>query len=408
MLYFTKAELAETYHISEKTVTNWIKEAKSGKLDLELYKGHGGARIAKTTRNITLIEELVQKRKKFRNTRGSKVVLPKPEFYELYTPQQILYMSSNLDIRREIPFQYGYFDGGAEYWNKYALRLASEKVPNNLTNTRNQLQNNLNYIDALLKHYNYVNVIDIGPGNCLPVKDLLQHLVDTKKLGRYTAIDISDSMLKIAQRNIEKWFDSKVPFVGHLADISYARFTELAASDVIGPDASETINLVLAVGGTFANLHTPDNALRVIRDSLNQKDLFIYDRKLDNESARSYFDFSVDDKVAAIDIKSKMVLDLLNIDESFYDVEMGFNEADKERFIRIRLKVALTIKFAFEEGKRIVEFNKNDDILLWRSWHQNVQDVLQQLNRTEFSVLQTSLTEDEKYVLTISRVKSKR
>lgn len=408
MLYLTVNGLVEKYHISDRTVRNWIKEAESGKLDLDLHEDPQGTRVLNTARNIALIEELIEKRKKFRNTRGSKVVSPKPKFYELYTPRQILDISSNLDIRREIPFQYGYFDGGAEYWNKYALRLASEEAPNNLINTRNQLQNNLNYIDALLRRYKYVNVVDIGPGNCLPVKDLLQHLVDTKKLGRYTAVDISDSMLKIAQRNIEKWFGSKVPFAGHLADISYDRFAELAASDVIGPDAGETVNLVLAVGGTFANLHTPDNALRVIRDSLNQKDLFIYDRKLDNAAARSYFDFSVDDKVAAIDIKSKMVLDLLNIDESFYDVEMGFNEADKERYIRIRLKVALTIKFAFEEGERIVEFNKNDDILLWRSWHQNVQDVLQQLNRTEFNVLQTSLTDDEKYVLTISRVKSKR
>jgi len=43
MLYFKKSELAETYHISEKTVTNWIRETKAGKLHLELHEANGRA-----------------------------------------------------------------------------------------------------------------------------------------------------------------------------------------------------------------------------------------------------------------------------------------------------------------------------------------------------------------------------
>jgi len=408
MLYFTKAELAETYHISEKTVTNWIKEAKSGKLDLELYKGHGGARIAKTTRNITLIEELVQKRKKFRNTRGSKVIAPKPEFYELYSQQQIFDLASNLDIRREIPFQYGYFDGGAEYWDRYAERLAAEQMPNFLTSTIKQLRTNQDYIDDLLSRYSRVNVIDIGPGNSLPVRGLLQHLLEREKLGRYIAVDISTSMLKIAKRNIEEWFGSKVPFESYEADINYDRFTELLAGDAVGGNAGKTANIVLALGGSFANLRTPDNAFRIIHDSMNRNDLFVYNLKLDTEAARQYFDFGIGKKMPPLDAKAKMVLDRLNIDESFYDAEMGFDAERRERYIRIRLKVALTIKFAFEKGERTVEFNKNDTILLWRYWHQDVQEVIQQLDRTEFDVLQTSLTEDKDYLLTVARVKSER
>lgn len=408
MLYFKKNELAETYHVSEKTVTNWVREAKAGKLDLELHTEQGRAWIANTTRNTSLILQLIEDRKKFRNSRGVKAISPKPEFYTLYNSQQIFDITSNLDIRQEIPFQYSYFDGGAEYWDKYARRLESEEAPNMLVNVKNQLRNNLTYIDALLMHYEHVNVIDIGPGNCLPVKDLLQHLLDINKLRRYTAVDISTAMLEIAEDNIKTWFGAKVPFATRQADITYDRFTELVTGNVIGKNAEKTINIVLAVGGTFSNLYSPDSALRVIRDSLNRNDLFIYDRKLDNEVARNYFDFNVGDKVAVLDAQSKMVLELLNIEDSFYDVEVGFNELYKQRYIRIRLKVALEIKFDFNEGERIIEFNKNDTILLWRSWHQNIQEVLTQLGRNEFDVLQSSLTEDKNYVLTVSRIKSER
>ncbi|HEV2403390.1 MAG TPA: L-histidine N(alpha)-methyltransferase [Candidatus Saccharimonadales bacterium] len=405
MLYFKKAELAETYHISEKTVTNWIRETKDGKLGLELHEEHGRAWIANTTSNIALIKELVSERRKFRNSRGVKVISPKPEFYELYNQQQIFDISSNLDIRHEIPFQYGYFDGGADYWNRYAERLASEKVPNFLNTTIRQLRTNQGYIDDLLSRYERVNVIDVGVGNALPVNELLRHLIDQKKLGRYIAVDISASMLEIAKHNIQDWFGSSVSFEDYEADINYDRFTELLVEDTIGKDAKATINLVLALGGTFANLRSPDGAFKIIHDSMNRNDLLLYNLKLDSEAARQYFDFGIGKKLPPLDAKAKMIIDLLNIDGSFYDVEMGFDEQQRERYIRIRLKVALTIRFAFEKGERTIEFNKNDTILLWRYRHQNAEEVSQQLDRNDFDVLQTSQTEDKDYLLTVSRVK---
>lgn len=408
MLYFKKSELAETYHISEKTVTNWIKEAKDGKIPLELHEVGGRAWIANTTKNIELIEQLVEARRKFRNSRGIKIITPKPEFYNLYTQQQIFDIASNLDIHHEIPFQYGYFDGGAEYWDKYAERLASEGVSNFLNTTVEQLHINQSYIDHLLKPYQRVNVIDIGPGNAMPLKDSLSHLVDEGKLERYVAVDISPTMLRIAERNIKEWFGTRVSFGSRAADINYDRFTDLLVEDTLDKNAQNTANLIFALGGTFANLRFPDGALKVVHDSMNRNDVFVYNLKLDSEAARQYFDFGIGHNMPALDAKSEMILSLLGIDKSFYDVEMGYDAGRKERYIRIRLKLELTVKFTFENGERSVKFNKNDTILLWRFWHQGVQDVIRQLHKNDFDVLQTSLTEDKDYLLTVSRVKSER
>lgn len=408
MRFFKKAEVAERYHISEKTVTNWIREAKDGKLDLELHTENDKAWIANTTRNIILIEQLIEGRKKFRNNRGVKVISPKAQFYDLYNPQQIFDIASNLDIRREIPFQYGYFDGGAEYWDKYAERLASEQVRNFLTSTVEQLRTNQDYLDHLLERYSRVNVIDIGPGNVMPVRGLLQHLLDQDKMGQYVAVDISPTMLEIARRNVREWFGDHVPFTAYAADINYDRFTDLLAEYAVGENAESTVNILLVLGGTFANLRQPDGAFKIIHDSMNRNDLLVYNLKLDSEAARHYFDFGIGNRMPEIDAKAKMILDLLNIDQSFYDVEMGYDEAQRERYIRIRLKVELTIKFAFEKGERLVAFNKNETVLLWRYWHQDVQDVIGRLYHNDFDVLQSSMTEDKDYLLTISRVKSER
>lgn len=406
MLYFKKAELAETYHVSEKTITNWIREAKMGKLSLELYEVNGKAWIANTTSNIARMEQLVEARRKFRNSRAVKVITPSAAFYEMYTPRQILDISYNLDMYHEVPFQYGYFEEGAEYWDKYAERLASEESPNNLNVSVKQLQADQGYIDNLLAPYRRINIVDIGAGNARPVKDFLQHLLDQGKLARYIAADISPAMIEIAGRNIQKWFGGAVQFEGLEMDINYDRFNDVLATEVMGPEAKDTINVVLAFGGTLTNLRSPDGAMKVIHDSMNRNDLFIYTRKLDTQSSRRYFDFSIAHQAPTLDQKSKMVLDALNLDDSLYETEMGYDPDLHARYMRVRLKVSLTMKFTFESGERLIEFNKNDTILVWRSWHQSTEDVLARLTRNDFDVLQLSHTEDKGFLLTISRVKS--
>jgi uncharacterized SAM-dependent methyltransferase len=405
MLYFKKTELAETYHISEKTVTNWIKETKNGKLDLELHEEHGRAWIVNTTRNIELIEQLVERRKKFRNSRGVKAITPKPEFYKLYNQQQIFDLTSSLDIYHEIPLDYAYFNGGAEYWDEYTHRLAAEKVPNFLTSTIKQLKANQGYIDDLTSRYKRVNIVDIGPGNALPIRELLQHLLDQGKLGRYIAIDISPSILELAESNVKRWFGSKVHFEGHESDINYDRFTRLLAEDALGKNAKEVVNVVLALGGGFSNLRSSDDAFKTIRNSMNRQDLLVYNLKLDSKTSRQYFDLGIRTESGPLDAHKKMLVDLLNIDETLYDVEVGYDDQQRERYMRLRLKVALAITFSLEKGDRVIEFNKNDTILVWRYWHQSAQEVITQLTHNNFDVMQTSQTEDKDYLLTVSRVK---
>ena len=408
MLYFKKSELAETYHVAEKTITNWIKEAKQGKLGLELHEEHGRAWIRNTTKNITLMDGLVEGRKKFRNSRGVKVISPTPDFYKYYNQEQIFDITSNLDIRREIPFQYGYFDGGANYWDKYAKRLADENAPNNLTSARLLLQTNQGYIDHLIRQYKHVNVFDIGPGNAMPVEEFLRHLHDNKKLARYVALDVSPTMLKIAERNVRDWFNDNIPTDTHEVDISYDRFTHLLRGYAIGQSAEDTINIICVLGSTLSNFRNPDGALQAIHDSVNRNDLLLYTLKLDSEASRRYFDFDTVRNIPTLDVKSKMVLDMLSIDESYYDVEIGYDAKLKQRYMRIRLKVALTIEFEFNAGRQTLHINKNEAILVWRSWHLTAQEVIDQFQRNDFDVLQSSLTENKEFQLTVSRVKSER
>src|SRR4051794_2742365 len=110
MLYFKHSELVEKYHVSLKTVHNWIDSAKQGRLQLDLHEKNGRFFVTNNSANTTLIEQLVEQGKKYRNAKYHKVISPKPEFYKLYSKKQILDITSSLSIHSEIPRQYNYFD----------------------------------------------------------------------------------------------------------------------------------------------------------------------------------------------------------------------------------------------------------------------------------------------------------
>jgi uncharacterized SAM-dependent methyltransferase len=405
MLYFKHSELVNNYHVSLKTVHNWIDSAKQGKLELQLHEHNGRTYVANTPTNLVALADLADKGKKYRNNLHHKIVTPKPEFYDLYSPRQILDIISNLTIHREIPRQYNYMDGGASNWDRYTQRLWQEDNSNLLKSTINLINSNLQDIDRLLEGAKKINVVDIGPGNAFPVKTLLEHLLSKGLLNRYVAIDISESMLEIAAKNIKEWFDGRVSFEGYVRDFTYEQFDDVLVDDMLGAEADTTINLALLLGATPMNCRAPYDAMKVIRHSLGQKDLLIYSDKPDTELDRRYFNFNPEPNSAVVlSPNHSFIFDLLNIDESLYDVEMGFNEQKRIRFIRVRLRSSLAVDFRLDKGERRVDLQKGDTILLWRAWHQTTLELISGFEEIGLTLLQASLTQDRQYLLTISGV----
>lgn len=406
MQYFKNSELAKLHHVSKATVGNWIEAAKQGKLNLSLYEHGNRAYIAKTTENESLVGRLVKERKKYRNSKSARTVTPRPDFYTHYNQAQIYDIVRNLEIHHELPLQYNYYDGGAANWDNYATRLFTEEAPNLLKQTINLFLKNQSYIDDIIGKFKSVNVVDVGVGNALPAKDLLAHLLEKGKLGRYIAIDDSAEMLDIAKRNIQQWFKGRVNFEAYELDVNYERFANILASEYLNGEPSESVNLILFLGGTPDNFRYPDGAFRTIHDSMNLNDLLFYTNKLETEEMRpQWLDLAQQPGKSALAGIHGFTFELLNIDESFYELEVGYNEKLRQRHAVARLKMALTLKFEFEEGERLLEFNKGDAILLWRSWQMNDKDVNEQFERNDFDILHSSKTRDKEYILTIAQVK---
>jgi uncharacterized SAM-dependent methyltransferase len=399
--YFKNTELAKLYNISEKSVRNWIDATEAGKLDLQLHEEKGRLYIANSSKNTSAIEKLVEKGKKYKNTRGFKTIKPSKKFYDLYSPKQILDIMSNIDIYREVPLQYTYFNSGARRWDAYTHYLLEQDAPNSLTSTIELLDINLGYLDRLLQGYTKVNIIDLGVGNALPVHNLLAHFLEQGRLNRYIGIDISKEMLKIAEDNIGYWFEGNVKFEGYIRDIVYERFDDLLVAEAFANDAESTVNLVLFLGGTINNFREPNQALATIHASMGKKDFLLFSKKLDTEKSRRYFEQTLSGEPAR-----ELVLELMNIDKSFYTLEQYFDEQKMARELQARLNVALSIEFELDGRKRTLELNKGASLLLWRAWHQTAMDTIRQFNQDGFEMLHASRSKDQDYLLHISKLKT--
>lgn len=404
MKYFKNTELAKLYNVSEKAVRNWIEAAKQGKIDLQLNTEAGRAHIANTNKNVALIEELVIKGKKYRNARSYKQVTPKPDFYKVYDSKEIFDILRSLDAYREIPNQYSYYNGGATDWDLYTQKLAKEEKPNLLTNTIHLLEDTSGYVENLVEDFAGVNIVDLGVGNGMPVRNFVDYFASRGRLNRYLGVDISQDMIDIATHNFSEWFDKKVHFESHVRDITYEHFEDLLATDAFSSNAS-VANLILFLGSTLPNFRAPNRVLDTIHESMGKNDLFMFAMKPDTAASRRYFDFGADGESISLGLQDRLVLDLLGIDEEFYDVEQFFDQTKMERRIQIRLNIALSIELELDGHPRTLYFNKDETILLWR--HKQLADmqIINLFDASGFELLQVTRSKDRECLLLIASIK---
>lgn len=403
MKYFKNTELAKIYNVSEKSVRNWIQAARDGKLDLQLYEHNARYWIANTSRNTALINQQVEKGKKFKNRRALKLLSPTKDFYNSYNQKQILDIISNLSIHNEIPTQYSYADGGAEFWDRYANRLHLEDSPNILNMTIELLNISAESIDNFTDNHQKINIVDLGPGNGLPIRSTIERILKQGRLNRYIAIDSSKEMLDILERNIHKWFGGAVKFESHVLDFSFQRFDHIFADDYSVNDNEMPLNLIFLLGGTLSNFRSPVQTLQTINQSVGLDDMLIYSAYLDTPSTRRYFDFNTAQPNQKL--RSELILGKLGIDESLYAIQQVFDERQRARFGSFIPKVDISIEFKLAHGTRHVELQKNQPILLWRHWHKDTLEVIAQFDKNGFDLLQSTKSKDQQYIVVISKIK---
>jgi len=139
--------------------------------------------------------------------------------------------------------------------------------------------------------------------------------------------------------------------------------------------------------------------------SLGPNDLLITTTKTGTPQARMYFDFA-QPAVAKLSHHHSEVFNLLDLDESLYEIDMGFDSGRLIRYVGARLKFATDIIFKVGSKEYVVRFNKNEKITLLGVWDDSIEQNLDFFDSHGLELMQMNFTETREYQLAVYRLKS--
>jgi uncharacterized SAM-dependent methyltransferase len=409
MKYLKNTELAEMYKVSEDTITNWVKAARQKKINLQVVEEGKRTYIVNNPYNHVILKNLSEKAKKYKNRKRLKIVTPKEEFYKVYGERQIIDIISNLEINKEIPHKYAYFNGGAHWFDAYAQRVSQEDGPSTLKKSIEALDFDTEYIYSLIRKYKKVNVIDIGPGNSLPVRKFIDFLLSKDKLRKYIAVDISPEMLKVSEKNLRSWFGKDFPFEGHVRDINVDSIQELLFTNTHFSEREDQsyINLVFFIGSTIENQRKYDESLHTIKNSMGKHDLLLLGQVLDSDTSKMHLAFSAKERSTQNSDLGLIltVVDFLNISDDMYEVYRYYDPEERARIISIALKFDVDIKFETKSFKQTVSISSKDEVIVFRHNHHTGIEVINTMNDIGFDLLHATTSSSADQIHVISKIR---
>lgn len=249
------------------------------------------------------------------------------------------------------------------------------------------MKKRINDFISTLDTSNAVNIVDIGCGNGYPVYPLIEELLTRDIKVTYVPMDISQEMLDLAVRNVNKDFgvDSKpiqIDFeLGQFSDVMY----EIKQNG--------SVNLMLFFGSTLGNHSDLTRVLSNFRDSMTSRDYLIIGVELTNLAKVN----RIIPQYEGGDVKKFVTHTLRHLGILKYDTEASWNENTSRVEIHAKLKKDININIANEN----FVLRKDESILLARSIKFTEYTATKLFSDVGFRTELLTTNEDRGYLLTM-------
>ncbi|NCP72105.1 L-histidine N(alpha)-methyltransferase [archaeon] len=307
----------------------------------------------------------------------------------MLSQKQEFELITSIKATGEIPLKFAYLDKGAENWfNISNLRANSKNTINSNESVllKKRIQDIISTYD--LKDIK-LNIIDLGCGTGEPILPILDYLKENNIVFRYVPIDISNSMLNLAKNNISKKFDVEILPIN--IDFEQGQF-----SDIIYTLKKDGFNNLLCfLGSTLGNHFNRERVLTNIRDSMGSDDYMLLGVELSNI-------YKTDNIINKYKITGAynfvmFVPHYLGIK----DDQVEYNVAWNILLNQVEQTIYLKDDIYIEIGSEKIKLEKDDFLLIGRSYKFTMGSIVQILQDTGFRVelLMTSLKKD--YLITL-------
>ncbi len=396
MYTIKNSDIAKRYNVSNSTVTRWISLAEEGKNNLQLYKVKGKVRILDNAYNHAEIARLVQEGKKYRSNIACKRINAQKELYELLSEEDLIDIIRDIEQRKIINSKYAYIGEGAKLWDQ-AFSLDLRQSGSETVRLIQELTGFLLYTMAL-KPEEPINIVDLGSGNGMAIKPIIQKLIGERVIKKYIALDISKEVTQITRQNISRSFPS-LEILTYQRDFEKSNFTKIILENKAIDDVP---NLIFHLGNILCQYKDRVRVLKNIQNGMSGEDLLVIDFLLDNED--NYFNLaqSKSDPVNKLHlwIPRMLGIDVAKCEQKIEsEPKFGFN------IKYLILDKDYEISFDLFGKRRVLELFSGEKLILWKRNLLTLETFLDEADRADLQVVNLSIEKNGNSALAICRVK---
>ena len=328
---------------------------------------------------------------------------PSSEFYSIFSEGEVLEIIQALEVKREIPLKYSYKGRGAKIWDNFYLKYLIPKWYRTSNIEIDLLRENFEYINESLKNLEKINVIDVGAGNSYPAKEFISKLNKLGKVNKYTALDISEELLVLSQKNFKKWFPA-IDFTSYPIDIENSYFSKTLLKNQANFEMEDTAQVILHLGVTIGNHQNRIRVLKNFRDSMGKNDLLVFTNETGSNSqwdGRVRGGFKYHAEQIYVWIKDKIGIRAEDCElVRKYDLETDSIVAN------IKFRHNYTICFSFMGLNKNIEISEGEEVTIWRHHKYEMPELLQEIEQAGLKLVHYNTNKYLSHIMVICQVAS--
>ena len=381
---YKNIEIAQEFNVSNTTVMRWIDASLGSKNNLQIFKVKDKPKIVKNDHNRAELKKLSDQGVIYKNKILYSEVKPKAEFYETFSPEQVIEMINSLETKKLIPPKFRFLGRGADFWEEFLENNEDDDTQPKLNTDRGALEEFYAHLEYEKEFYTYleyetrkyakVNIIDIGCGVVTPLVETLKLFKLQNRLNKYIGIDISPEMLQ----KEKVYLEDKLPNINieqYALDIENTDPSTIFFKNKSNQDGTRVCNIIFCIGGVYGNLTNRLKALGNIRAGMGTDDYLVISEGLDTSVLRSSFEH--------LNMGLNLLIpELLNINVDQCEIVKRFNDELKRREILIRLDKDYVLDFEVFDTNRRIKFYKGQEIVVFQHYPMHVDDVINTISNS--------------------------
>ncbi len=392
MQSFTQAQVAKKYNVSRATVNRWVDQAIAGKYNLQLDHSGKAIRILDNSHNEVELSMLSEAGIKYK-TGSLKQVEVSKEFYELFSPEEITEIYTDLVYQNKINLKYAYKNIGAIHWDNF-YKGGSSRIQKSVDR---MLELSIDDIVYYLPERAKVNLADIGPGNGYPVKQLIKKLLTNDLISKYTCLDISKDINEITIKNISKWYP-KLRVKSYEKDLEYGKIGNTLLESRNHSDS----NLILHIGNTISNYDDITQVLKHLHFGMTPEDLLVLTFTLDTPQNRAILNYVKNNES---DSHQGWLPKAMGIDIEKCEPVIEFNSEFNCKTKGFKLDKDYELIYNVAGKEELIQLNQGQIINTWKHYLIDIEKIINEIRSSRLELVELKTDQEGANALAICRVK---